>query len=80
VKVWDGTPVTPAWDAERPAVADRCWPFRQRDEAQDCERQKPWFATLWHLNQLFIKHPGDVDLRARRDAAQARVAEEERPR
>jgi hypothetical protein len=48
--------------------------------AEDCERQKQWFATLWHLNQLFLQNPEDADLRAPRDAAQARGAEEERPR
>jgi hypothetical protein len=72
--------VTPAWQAERPALADRCWPFRERQETQDCERQKQWFSALWHLNQLLVQNPDDADLRARPDAAQARGAEEERPR
>jgi WD40 repeat protein len=42
--------------------------------------QKQCFATLWHLNQLFLQNRDDADLRARSDAAQARGAEEERPR
>ena len=78
VKVWDGTPVTPAWQAERPALADRSWPVWQRQEAGDCERQDQWFAALWHLNQLLARDPDDADLRARRDAAQARLADQER--
>jgi hypothetical protein len=61
-------------------VADRRWPLRERHEAQDYERQKQWFATLWHLNQLLLQNPDDADLRARRDAAQARGAEEARSR
>jgi WD40 repeat protein len=77
VKVWDRTPVTPTWQAERLALADRSWQFRQRQEAQDCKRQTQWFAALWHLNQLSLQNPDDADLRALRDAA---VAEEERPR
>jgi hypothetical protein len=80
VKVWNGTPVTPAWQTERLALADRHWPVWQRQEAEDCERQKQWFAALWHLDQLLARDPADGALRARRDAAQARLEAEERQR
>jgi WD40 repeat protein len=76
VKIWDGTPVSTAWQEERVALADRVWPVWQRQEAEVCERQKQWFAALWHLNQLLARNPDDADLRTRRDAAQARVEEE----
>jgi WD40 repeat protein len=71
VKVWDGTPVTPARPEERLALSDQLWPGWQPQEAELCERQKQWFSTLWHLNQLLARNPQDVDLRTRRDAAQA---------
>jgi WD40 repeat protein len=78
VKVWDGTPVTPAWHAERQARADRNWLAWQRREAGECERQSQWFAAHWHLNQLLARDSDDEDLRARRDAAQARLANQDR--
>jgi WD40 repeat protein len=78
VRIWDGTPVTPAWEAERLALADQRWPVRQRREAEECERQEQWFAAVWHLKQLLARNPDDTTLRARRDAAQARLAERER--
>jgi hypothetical protein len=80
VKVWDGTPVTPAWLEERQDLADRRGEVWQRREAGDCERQKQWFAAVWNLNQLLARNPDDDALRARRDAAQARLETEERQR
>src|SRR5262249_45990241 len=76
VRIWDGTPVTPAWKAERLALADQRWPVWQRREAGDCERQKQWYAAVWHLDRLLARNPDDAALRARRDAAQARLADE----
>jgi hypothetical protein len=70
----------PSWRAERLALADRRWKSWQRQEAEDCLRQKQWFAARWHLDQLLLQNPDDADLRARRDAAQARLAEQESPR
>src|SRR5262249_50127919 len=78
VRLWDGTPVTPAWKAERLALADQRWPAWQRREAEECERQKPWFAAAWHLNELLARNPDDDALRARRDAARARLKAEQR--
>jgi hypothetical protein len=66
--------------AERQTLADRRWEVRQRWEAEDCERQQQWFAAVWHLNQLLARNPDDADLRARRDAAQARLDDEEKQR
>jgi WD40 repeat protein len=80
VRIWDGTPVTPAWKAERLALADKRWLVWQRREAEECERQNQWFAAAWHLNQLLARNPDDAALRARRDAAQARLEAEERQR
>jgi WD40 repeat protein/tRNA A-37 threonylcarbamoyl transferase component Bud32 len=80
VRLWDGTPVTPTWREGRPTLADRRWPVWQRQEAEDCERQKHWFAAVWHLKQLLARDPDDAALRARLDAAQDHLAEEERPR
>jgi hypothetical protein len=80
ITIWDGTPVTPAWKAERLALADQRWTTWQRREAEDCERERQWFAAVWHLNQLLARNPDDADLRARRDAAQARLAEQGSPR
>jgi hypothetical protein len=78
VRIWDGTPVTPAWKAERLALAERRWLVWQRSEAEDYERQNQWFAAAWHLNQLLARNPDDATLRARRDAARARLEAEER--
>jgi hypothetical protein len=72
--------VTPAWEAERLALADQRWPVRQRQEAEDCERQEQWFAAAWHLNRLLARNPDDAALRSRRDAAQARLEAEESQR
>jgi WD40 repeat protein len=80
VRIWDGTPVTPTWKAKRLALADQSWPVWQRREAEDCERQNQSFAAAWHLNQLLARNPDDDALRNRRDAAQARFADEERQR
>jgi hypothetical protein len=80
VRIWDGTPVTPAWKAERLALADQRWPVWQRRETEDCVRQKQWFAAVWHLNQLLARNPDDDALRARRDAAKARLEAGERQR
>jgi hypothetical protein len=80
VRVYDATPVTPAWKAERLALADRRALVWQRSEAEDCERQKQWFAALWHLDRLVAQNPDDADLQKRRDAARARLAEEESPK
>jgi hypothetical protein len=77
VLVCDGTPVTPAWNAERLALADRRSLVWQRSEAEDCERQKQWFAAVWHLDRLLAQNRDDADLQKRRDAARARLAEEE---
>jgi hypothetical protein len=78
VRIWDGTPVTPARKAERLALADQRWPVWQRREAEDCERQKQWYAAVWHLDRLLARNPDDAALRTRRDAAQARHEAEER--
>ena len=78
VRVWDGTPVSPAWQAERVVRSDRNWSAWQRQEAEECEKQQQWFAAHWHLNQLLARDPADADLRARRDAAQARLADRDR--
>jgi hypothetical protein len=72
--------VTPAWKAERLALADQRWPVWQRQEAEECERQKQWYAAVWHLSRLLARNPEDDALRARRDAAQARLEDEERQR
>jgi WD40 repeat protein/tRNA A-37 threonylcarbamoyl transferase component Bud32 len=80
VKVWDGTPMTPAWHAERLPLADRRWLVWQRQEAEECERQKQWFAAVWHLNQLLARNPDDDALRARRDAARDQLEAEQRQR
>jgi WD40 repeat protein/tRNA A-37 threonylcarbamoyl transferase component Bud32 len=77
VKVWDGSPVTPEWQAERRDLADRRLAVWQRQEAQECERQGQWFAAAWHLDRLVAQNPDDLDLRARRAAARARLDEEE---
>ena len=71
VRVCDGTPVTPSWKAERLALVDRRWLVWQRSEAEDCERQKQWFAAVWHLDRLLAQNPDDADLQKRRDAAGA---------
>jgi WD40 repeat protein len=75
--VCDGTPVTAAWKAERLALASQRALVWQRSEARDSERQKQWFAALWHLDWLVAQNPDDTDLQKRRDAARARLAEEE---
>ena len=80
MKVWDGTPVTPEWVAGRQALADERFAVWQRLEAQDCERQKQWFAAVWHLNQLLARDPDDADLHRRRDAARTHLDDEERQR
>jgi dipeptidyl aminopeptidase/acylaminoacyl peptidase len=80
VRVWDGTPVTPAWLEECQDLADRRWEVWQRREAGDCERQGQWFAAAWHLDRLLARTPDDADLRNRRDAARARLEEEEHQR
>jgi predicted Zn-dependent protease len=69
VKVWDGTPVTPAWQAERPALADRRWEVWQQREAEDCLRQQQWFAARWHLDHLIAAAPEDSALYAQRGRA-----------
>jgi WD40 repeat protein len=76
VLVCDATPVTPAWKAERLALADRRWLVWQRSEAEECERQNQWFAAVWHLDRLLAQDPDGADLQKRRDAARARLAEE----
>jgi WD40 repeat protein/tRNA A-37 threonylcarbamoyl transferase component Bud32 len=77
VKVWDGAPMTPAWLAARTTLADERWPVWQRQEADDCERQKHWFAAVWHLDRLVAQDPDDASIRSRRDAARARLVDEE---
>ena len=76
VKVWDGTPITPDWQSERHTLADRRGAVWQRQEAEDCEREKRWFAAVWHLDRLVEQNPDNPTLRARRDAARVHLDEE----
>jgi hypothetical protein len=74
--VWDGTPIESQTPAERQALADARWDVWQRYEAEDCLKQKRWFAAVWNLDQLVKRHPGEADLRAKLATARARLDEE----
>jgi WD40 repeat protein len=80
IYLFDATPASPGWREEHLAAADARRDAEHRFEAARCEIRQQWFAAIWHLNQLLALNPDDADLRARRDAARARLDDEERPR
>ncbi|QDV39368.1 WD40 repeat domain-containing protein [Tautonia plasticadhaerens] len=80
VMVWEVLGSAVLTPLERRSQMEKRWASWQRREAEVCERKKQWFAAVWHLNQLLARTPDDTALRARRDAAQARLDDEERRR
>jgi tetratricopeptide (TPR) repeat protein len=73
VAIWDATPVSPGWEAESQALADRRWPVWQRQEVQECLRSGEWFSAAWHLNHLIASQPPDAGLYCDRAVARAHL-------
>src|SRR5262249_40531115 len=73
IAIWDGTPVSPGWEAESLALADRRWPVWQRQEVQECLRTEEWFAAAWHLDRLIASQPPEAELFSDRAVARAHL-------
>ncbi len=66
VRLWDLGTGRPA-ERQGLEAGNRAWWHRQ--QAEQAERDKEWFAVAFHLGQLLRDKPGDADLKRRRDQA-----------
>jgi hypothetical protein len=46
-----------------------------REQARTAERERRWFAAVFHIDRLLLDQPSDAELKRRRDAALEKHAE-----